>query len=103
MGEGLYNFAELTKDHSSGVGHADTDSVSLFLGLLAEYGLPAIFFYYYILQHHYQNALRLDWWACSVFPIIILIGMQWGVMFHPANAIFILYFMVLIKGRNAFV
>lgn len=103
MGEGLYNFGELTKSNVSGAGHVDTDSVSLLLGMLAEYGLFAVLFYYYMLRSHYKNAMVLDQWACAIFPIIFLICMQWGAIFHPANAMFIMYFLVLLRGKKAFI
>lgn len=103
MGEGIYNFNDYIGASIRGKNFEETDSVSLYLGLLASYGLPALLFYYYLIKKNILNALQLDGWACAIFPIIIFIGMQWGSIFHPACATFIIFFMILLKGKNAFV
>lgn len=103
MGEGSYNFNNYISASIRGVGLAETDSVSLLLGMLASYGLPALLFFYYIVNKCYQSAINLDAWACSIFPIIIFICMQWGSIFHPACATFIIFFLILVRGKKAFV
>ncbi len=101
MGEGVYDFSQLTASDINGP-EARDDSVSLLLGMLAQYGLPTLLFYYYLLKNHYKNAMALDKWSCTIFPIIIFIAMQWGCVFHPAGVFFAMYFLILIKGKKAF-
>lgn len=103
MGEGLYNFNDYISSSLRGVDFEETDSVSLLLGLLASYGLPALLFYYYLLKKNYNNAMNLDTWACAIFPIIIFICMQWGSIFHPACFTFVIFFLVLLRGEKAFI
>lgn len=103
MGEGIYNFNDFISESLRAKGVEESDSVSMLLGLLASYGLPALLFYYYLLSKNFYNAMRLDVWASSIFPLIIFIGMQWGCVFHPASAIFVLFFLILIRGQKAFV
>lgn len=103
MGEGTYNFNDFIGASLRGKDYEETDSVSLLMGLLASYGLPTVLFYYYLLEKNFLNAVRLDSWACAIFPIIIFICMQWGSIFHPACATFIIFFMILLKGQKAFV
>lgn len=103
MGERMYNFNDFIGSSLRGKDFEETDSVSLLLGLLASYGLPALLFYYYLLKKNFLNAMQLDRWACAIFPIIIFICMQWGSIFHPACATFIIFFMILLKGKKAFI
>lgn len=103
MGEGFYNFNDFIPASLREQGVSESDAVSLLLGMLASYGLPAFLFYYYLLSKNYNNAVNLDAWACSIFPIIIFICMQWGCIFHPSCATFIIFFLVLVRGENAFV
>lgn len=103
MGEGLYNFNDFISNSLRGEGVVESDEVSLLLGMLASYGISALLFYYYLLNKNYLNALKLDTWACSIFPVIIFICMQWGCIFHPACAIFVIFFLILVRGKNVFI
>ncbi|KTD82742.1 O-antigen ligase family protein [Legionella waltersii] len=103
MGRGIYNFNDYISSGFRGKGFEETDSVSFLLGLLSSYGLSALIFYYYMLKKNYFNAAQSDAWACTVFSLIIFISMQWGTIFHPSSAFFALYFLVLIKGKKAFI
>lgn len=103
MGVGAYDFNDYISSGLRSVHAKETDSVSLLLGMLASYGLPALLFFYYIINKCYQSAVKLDIWACSIFPIIIFICMQWGSIFHPACATFILFFLILLRGKKAFI
>lgn len=103
MGEGVYDFNALKTSHIRGIDYEESDSVSLLLGMLAAYGLLVIFFFYFILKKNFHNAMALDKWACAIFPVIIFIGMQWGVIFHPATPMFLMYFLILFQGKKAFI
>jgi hypothetical protein len=102
MGRGLYNFNDYITSGFRGKEFEETDSVSLLLGFLASYGLATILFYYYILKKNYLNAVQYDSWGCTVFGLIIFISMQWGTIFHPTSGLFVLYFLLLIKGKKGF-
>lgn len=102
MGEGQYDF-NMMSTSSLGKMIYKSDAESLLIGMLGRYGLPALFFYGFLLFHHYKNAVLSDKWACAVFPVIIFICMNYGTIFHPANALFVLYFLLLLGGKKAFI
>ncbi|CEG56249.1 O-antigen ligase family protein [Legionella fallonii] len=102
MGEGLYDFNMMsTSDLGKSVYKSDAES--LLIGMLARYGLPALLFYGFLLFQNYKNALQSDQWACAVFPAIIFICMNYGTIFHPANALFVMYFLLLLGGKKTFI
>ena len=74
---------------------------SLLTRLLATYGLPALFLMAFLVDALYRLARNRDAWACSCFPAIIFMMSNWGSVFHPTNAFFVLFFMILIRGRDA--
>lgn len=102
MGEGQYDF-NMMSSSSLGKMIYKSDAESLLIGMLARYGLPVLLFYMFLLFHHYKNAVLSDKWACAVFPVIIFTCMNYGTIFHPANALFVMYFLLLLGGKKAFI
>ncbi len=102
MGAGQYDF-NLVSSSTLGQTVYKSDAESLLIGMLARYGLPALLFYAFLLFQNYKNAVLSDKWACAVFPVIIFICMNYGTIFHPANALFIMYFLLLLGGKKAFI
>jgi hypothetical protein len=99
MGLGTFNFL----DHAShnilpGLGAAGSESFPT--RLLATYGLPTIFFLVYLILALGKVARAKDKWACACFPAIVFMMMNWGSVFHPSNAFFVLFF-VMLKGTLA--
>jgi hypothetical protein len=80
-----------------------SDLVSMPTRLLAAYGVPAVLFLVYLVAQLWRRAREGDAWSCACFAPTILIAMQWGSMFHPADPMFALYFMPLLGGSTAYV
>ncbi len=100
---GLGNFNLL--DHVSGnllPGLGASGSESFPTRLLASYGLPTLLLLVYLLGQLARVARSGDVWACACFPAIVFTMMNWGSVFHPTNAFFVLFFL-LIKGNGALV
>lgn len=74
---------------------------SLLTRLIATYGLPALLLVAFLVDALYRLARNRDVWACACFPAIIFMMSNWGSVFHPTNAFFVLFFMLLIRGRDA--
>ncbi|MDZ4390676.1 MAG: hypothetical protein U0974_13200 [Gemmatimonadales bacterium] len=76
--------------------------VSLPTRLLAQFGLPALLFIAFVIGRLAVLAKRGDAWGCACFPAIIMVMTQWGTMFHPTDAMFALYMIILVHGASAF-
>lgn len=101
MGLGYFDFnANVAQDLV--VGHEYTDSVSLPTRMLAQFGLPTLFFVGFLLACLWNRAKAADYWACAAFPIVVLGLLQWGTMFHPTSGFGALLFLMMVKGRAAF-
>ena len=100
---GLGNFNLL--DHVSGnllPELQNSGSESFPTRLLASYGSPTLLLLVYLLGQLARVARSGDVWACACFPAIVFTMMNWGSVFHPTNAFFVLFFL-LIKGNGALV
>lgn len=101
MGLGAFNFDDVI-DQGLIFEHVDMGSESLPTRLLAAYGLPAFFFIGFIIGSLRRRAYLGDHWACACFPAVFLIMMNWGSVFHPTNAFFVLFFFILLHGSEGF-
>lgn len=101
MGWGSADFNDL-KTESLMAGYEQTGDVSLLTKLLAQNGLPALLFLGFLVSRLVVLAKRQDAWGCACFPVVILAMMHWGVIFHPSNANFVLFMLMLIHGSAAF-
>lgn len=80
-----------------------SDTVSMPTRLLASHGLPALLFVWYAFAQLGRRARELDTWACACFAPIVLTAMQWGSLFHPSDPMFLLFFIILARGRKGFI
>ncbi len=101
MGWGSADFNDLTTE-SLRYGYEHTGDVSLLTKLLAQNGLPAILVIVFLITCLVALAKRHDAWGCACFPVVILAMMHWGVIFHPTNATFALFMIMLIHGSAGF-
>jgi hypothetical protein len=65
------------------------------------YGLPSLFFAGYVVHELARLARARDAWGCACFPGILFMLMNWGSVFHPTNAFFVLFFLILTRGASA--
>lgn len=98
MGLGTFNLLDHVS-HNIMPGLDASGSESFPTRLLAVYGIPALLFFIYLLAQLGRSARAKDVWACACFPSIIFMMMNWGSVFHPSNAFFVLFF-ILLKGRD---
>jgi hypothetical protein len=100
MGLGTFIFSEhVSYDLVPGLPADGTESLPT--RLLAVYGLPSLFFGGYLVQELARMARARDAWGCACFPGIFFMLMNWGSVFHPTNAFFVLSFMILTRGASA--
>ena len=101
MGAGNFDFQRLV-GHAIGGEAKAAGSESLLTRLLATYGLPTIMLFYFMMKSLLRLAKSRDAFGCAVFPIVIVIAMSYGSVLHPTNFLFVLYFQLMIHGRNMF-
>jgi hypothetical protein len=100
MGLGTFSFSEhVSYDLVPGLPADGTESLPT--RLLAVYGLSSLFFGGYLVQELARMARARDAWGCACFPGVVFMLMNWGSVFHPTNAFFVLFFMVLTRGASA--
>jgi hypothetical protein len=100
MGLGTFNFSEhVSFDLVPGLGGDGAESLPT--RLLAVYGLPSLFFAGYVVHELARLARARDAWGCACFPGILFMLMNWGSVFHPTNAFFVLFFLILTRGASA--
>jgi len=101
MGWGTHDFYEMTAipmdDQIIGSG-----SEALPTRLLATYGLAGVLFIAYLVQRLRALARQQDKWACAAFPAVFLLLMQWGSVFHPTDALFVIFMIMTTKGSRGF-
>ncbi|MCK1652725.1 hypothetical protein IVA88_14935 [Bradyrhizobium sp. 149] len=68
--------------------------------LIATYGISAFLFLGYFGSLLFRSAFSGDAWACACFPVIVFMMMNWGSVFHPTNAFFVL-FLLMMRGSMA--
>lgn len=101
MGVGS-EIAATANTHVINDGNARSDSASFLTRLLATYGLATIGIFWYLGKCCYAHARSNDIWAVAALAVITWLMMTWGSVFHPTNAIFVLSFLIVAKGRAAF-
>lgn len=101
MGWGTFDFKDMKTDELV-VGHAGIGSEALPTRLLASYGLVGILFTAYLLARLRSAARVDDRWACACFPSVFLLMMNWGSVFHPANAFFAIFLLMVVRGSRGF-
>jgi hypothetical protein len=102
MGWGVFDFNELkTEELVDAIDWSDT--VSFPTRLLAAYGLAGSLFIVFLVQRLRASAASRDAWACACFPPVVLLMMQWGSVFHPSDALFVFFMMMIVSGSRAFV
>jgi len=100
MGWGAFDFAEMQIEELN-VGTTPTGNEAILTRLLATYGLPALLFMFYLIARLWHSARSGDIWACACFPSIILLMMQWGNIFHPADPNGTVFMLILVHGSKA--
>jgi hypothetical protein len=101
MGWGVFDFNDL-KTEDLVEGNEQGDSVSLPTRLLASYGIPGILFTVFLVVQLRRLAWRGDRWACACFAPLFLLMMQWGSVFHPSDALFVIFMLMIMRGTAGF-
>lgn len=70
--------------------------------LLASYGIPSILFTLYLVRLLRESSREDDRWACACFPAVFFLLMNWGGIFHPTDAMFVLLLLPLTRGSVGF-
>ncbi len=102
MGLGNFDFYALAVPNPAPGEAPISGSEALLTRLLATYGLPTFFLGLFLLRQLYRNARAGDYVGCAAFPVVIILAMNYGSVLHPSNFLFVLYFQLLIHGRNTF-
>jgi hypothetical protein len=101
MGWGSAEFGVIKTDELI-VGQEGAGSEALLTRLLAAYGAAGLLFTLYILGRLRAAARERDTWACAVFPPIALLMMNWGSVFHPTDALFVIFMLMVVRGAAGF-
>lgn len=101
MGWGAFNFDSMKID-ALVEGQEQGDTVSLPTRLLASYGVPGLLFTLFLVSQLRRLSRRRDAWACACFAAIFLLIMQWGSVFHPSDALFSIFLMMIVGGSSAY-
>lgn len=101
MGVGS-ELAQSAKEHLLNANQARSDSDSFLTRLLATYGVATFGLFYFFIERCFRHARKDDLWAISMLSVLLWLMMTWGSSFHPTNGIFVLAFLVIGKGSNAF-
>ncbi|QDW39793.1 hypothetical protein FFI89_023170 [Bradyrhizobium sp. KBS0727] len=70
--------------------------------LLVVYGLPGLLFTVYLVARLRALARTDDRWACACFPPLFTLMMTWGSVFHPSDAMFLIFLLIMTKGAKGF-
>jgi hypothetical protein len=70
--------------------------------LLVAYGVPGLLFSIYLIERLRRLALADDRWACACFPALFTLMMSWGSIFHPSDAMFVIFLLIMTKGTTGF-
>lgn len=101
MGWGSPEFYQSVLDTTSPP-QVTTGSESLPTRLLASYGIPGILFTLHLVRLLRESARRDDRWACACFPAIFFLLVNWGSIFHPTDAMFVLLLLMVTRGSAGF-
>lgn len=102
MGIGTFDFRQLVFGSNNPYEAGGGGTESFFTRLLAIYGIPSFLLLYFFLKSFWKSCKARDLWAAAAFPSITLVMMSWGSAFHPTDALFVIYMLILIKGRDGF-
>ena len=102
MGWGAFDFFEMQTEELN-VGTTPAGNEAILTKLLATYGLPGILFTIYLFVQLRRSAYAGDHWACACFPAIFLLMMQWGSVFHPTDAMFTIFLLMVARGSRGYV
>ena len=104
MGLGSYDFYAVVSSQLE-----DPDSRIISAGaeamptrLLTVYGVPGTLLTLYLVSCMRVRARHDDRWACACFPALFLLMMSWGNAFHPTDAMFVLFLLIVTRGAAAF-
>lgn len=101
MGWGTFDFSRMVADLGPPVPTAGSESLPL--RLLTVYGIPGVLFTCYLIACLWKLARQDDRWACACFPALFILMMNWGSIFHPTDAMFVLLMLVITRGTIGFV
>ncbi len=87
---------------ATGPPQATIGSESLPTRLLANYGLPGIFFTLYLVGLLREAARAGDRWACACFPAVFFLLTNWGSLFHSTDAMFVLLLLTIARGTKGY-
>jgi hypothetical protein len=99
MGHGSAEFQSLQTSELI-EGHPGIGSDALPTLLLSAYGLAGLCFTIFLFSVLRRAAARNDRWACALFPAVVLLMMNWGAVFHPTNAFFVLFLLMMARGSE---
>ena len=102
MGWGSFDFIEVTAGAVDESQIVSAGSEALPTRLLSAYGLAGLIFTVYLIGRVGLLAKVGDRWACACFPAIFLLMMNWGSVFHPTDALFGIFLLMIVRGRRAF-
>ena len=78
------------------------DTVSYPTRLLAYYGMPALLFIFSTIYALWSHIKIKDSLAICAWPVCYLVMLNWGSLFHPTDAVGILYLLLIFKGSTVF-
>lgn len=102
MGLGNFDFFALAVPEPGPDQAYLSGSEALLTRLLATYGLPTLLLFWFFGARLYEHARNNDYLGCAIFPVVIILAMNYGSVLHPTNFLFVLYFLLMIHGRKSF-
>jgi hypothetical protein len=102
MGFGAFDFSKMQFEELN-IGTTPAGNEAQLTRLLATYGLPGLLYSWFLICRLHEASLNRDVWAVACFPVILLLMMQWGNIFHPSDANGAIFWLIAIHGSNAFI
>lgn len=78
------------------------DTVSFPTRLLAHHGLPGVLFIWAAMRALWRHAKARDVASVCAWPVCVLVMLSWGSIFHPTDAVGVLYLILTFRGVSAF-
>lgn len=100
MGWGVYDFSQMVIEDSPPLTTNGTESLPT--RLLTVYGIPGVLFTLYLIVRLWKLAREDDRWACACFPALFILMMNWGSAFHPSDAMFVVFMLIMMRGSKGF-
>jgi hypothetical protein len=101
MGWGAFDFSAKVAGLDIPLKSAGNESLPT--RLLAAYGIPGIIFTLYCVHSLAIAGRRGDVWGSTAFAIVMCLMLHWGSAFHPSDAIYVTYMLMLLQGSQGFV